>query len=169
MVSRMEEREARLRLLEDELGALHAGISAYDGRITQIKGWCVTVASGLLALALTQERPALALGALVAVLSFWLTDSHNASIQQVMMNRHEEIELHFRRRSVIAALDDERFDVLRMARAFDDPEDVKDHWFKQVKYELGQTLSQAVVPYRLFFYVLVLLSVSIVALAGSIL
>ena len=46
---------------------------------------------------------------------------------------------------------------------------LKDHWFKQVKYELGQTLSQAVVPYRLFFYVLVLLSVSIVALAGSIL
>lgn len=102
----MDEREVRLRLLEDELEALHAGISAHDGRISQVKGWCVTVTAGLLALAITQQLPALAFCAAFAVLAFWMADSHLASIQRVLIRREQKMEDHFRGRGTLEAFDD---------------------------------------------------------------
>ena len=157
----------RLRLLEDELGALHAGISAHDGRMAQVKGWCVTVASGLLALAMTQDRPTLALSAVAAVLAFWLAESHIASIQRVMIRRLQFLERHFQGKPATEALSDRQLALPGMASGFiDSPEATG--WLREVRTEWNLTLDEARSPYRILFYALVVAGVTLIFAAAFI-
>lgn len=166
IVAAMDEREARLRLLEDELGALHAGISAHDGWIAQTKGWCITIVAGLLALDITQHRQALSMAAAVVSLAFWLADAHTASIQRVMILRQQQIEHHFKGRPALDSLDDVGLAIPGMASSFLDPPQVQG-WFGQVRFEVRLALHEAVSPYRMFFYVVLLIAIALTASIAS--
>ena len=154
----------RLRLLEDELNACHVGVSAYAGRASQVKGWCITVASGLLALAITQERAAIAFCAVASVCAFWLAESHVASIQRVMIDRLQYLESHFRDRSATEALSDRTLALPGMASGYiDDPK--VDNWLKRLRVELDLTIREAKSPYRILFYALIMVGVVLVCVA----
>lgn len=164
--SGVEESEVRLRLLEDELGALHSGVAGHDARMGQVRGWCLTIASGLLALAVTQAHPILAWSACGAVVAFWFAEAHIASIQRVMIKRLQSIEEHFRGRPPVQALDDVQLELPGMASEIINPASV-DTWLKSMKFELDLTLKEGARPYRMLFYALVLVGVVALSVATT--
>lgn len=158
-----DELEVRLRLLEGELSALQDGISTHAARISQIKGWCLTIVSGLLFLAISQDEPTLLGCAAVAAAAFWLADSHAASIQRVMINRQQQIERHFLNHSNSSeAIRNKMLVLPGFASAFLDPPEVQG-WWSEVEQELVHTWSEAKSPYRLLFYALTLVGIAVIS------
>lgn len=158
--------EVRMRLLEDELSALHSGIAALDARMAQIRGWCVTVVSGILALAITQSLGDLILGAVLVVVTFWWVEAHSAALQRVMIRRLQALEAHFQGRDPLAALLDDKVSLPGMCAAFISPPSVQG-WFGEMRFELRETWSEAKSPYRSLFYLLT--AVAIAVMGGTIL
>lgn len=155
--------EVRMRLLEDELTALHAGITAVDGRMTQVRGWCVTLVSGISALAVTQRRIIILAAAVGVVLLFWWIESQVAAIQRVMIRRIQDIDVHFSGRPAVDAVVDESLALPGMSSAFvSSPQPAT--WWNEMRDELSGTWREAKSPYLSLFYILVLSALSIGAL-----
>lgn len=154
-----------MRLLEDELTALHTAIAAFDERTAQVRGWCVTVVSGLMALALTQHQVDLALTASGVIFVFWWIDSHAASIQRVLIRRLQVIEQHFRGQDPLSAVRDPGLQLPGMSAGFINPPHVSG-WLGEFRFELSETWSEARSPYRALFYALTLVVVAALSLGA---
>ena len=102
----MDELDARLRLLEQEIGQLQESIRAHDSIVHQIKGWAVTVALASAGYAISTDRPAVAVVGIAATLGFWLIDAQARSVQRRAISRALGIENSLATSGIVQALTD---------------------------------------------------------------
>lgn len=88
--------ETKLSVLMKEWDYCQTHIGRLDTIIFVIRGWAVTAASAILALAVTQASPILALFGIVPALMFWLIDAINRTFQRRFLVRAIAIEAYFR-------------------------------------------------------------------------
>lgn len=86
----------RLELLQKEMEMLQNGIRGYDSIVFTIKGWAITVFSGIILFAVDKQKPFLYLFCIASVLAFWLIDAFYKSTQNCLIIRYSKIETFLR-------------------------------------------------------------------------
>lgn len=82
----------QLELLQKEMEMLQNSIRGYDSIVFTIKGWAITVFSGIVLFAIDKQKPFLYLFCMASVLAFWMTDAFYKSIQNILISRYRTIE-----------------------------------------------------------------------------
>jgi hypothetical protein len=100
----VEEEDARLALLQTELGTVQNAIRNLDATILQIKGWCVTASLAIGGFAITSHRAALVLVGEAAVLGFFMINCQFRAFQRDFMNRNLKIDTELRRTGIMEFL-----------------------------------------------------------------
>jgi len=95
-------------LLTREMDTLQENIRAFDGRLVTIKGWAITVVSGIAFLALREEDFGYLIFGGFSVLAFWMIDAMNKGVQRSFIVRYNRIE-HFLRVDFPSALQHRSF------------------------------------------------------------
>lgn len=75
---------------------LQNSIRGYDSIVFTIKGWAITVFSGIILFAFDKQKPLLYLFCVGTILSFWLIDSYFKSTQNILIKRYRDIESFLR-------------------------------------------------------------------------
>jgi hypothetical protein len=86
----------RADVIKHEMDAVQEGIRTYGKVQFTIKGWAITVFTGVLAFALENDKPMLFPLCVIAVVLFWILDSIFKSIQTVYIKRATTIEMDLR-------------------------------------------------------------------------
>jgi len=89
----------RLEILQQEIDNLQASIRNYNNILYLIKGWSITLFSGLVALALQQNNPKIILIAIPSSLMFWITETLARIVQRHFIARYHKIEWFLRNES----------------------------------------------------------------------
>jgi len=82
----------RLDLLRDEIAKIQDKITTYDDLSFKIKGWAVTLWTGILGFAISQKSTFFLLAGVPLLGAFWLLDAYFKSFQQRSMARMGYIE-----------------------------------------------------------------------------
>ena len=80
------------QLLQKEMETIQSKISAYDDLSFKIKGWAVTLWSGVIVVGVEKGKPSIVGISIVVVLAFWLLDTYFKSYQRRLMARMGIIE-----------------------------------------------------------------------------
>ena len=88
-------------------------------------------------------------------MAFWLLESHTAAIQRIWIRRHLSIERHFVGKTPAQALDDRQFRLPQLATNFHYGRPANT-WMGKLRNQVRQTWTEAVEPYRLLFYSILL-------------
>lgn len=86
----MTEEDARLVLLQTELGSIQSGIRGLDTITFQIKGWCVTASLAIGGFAVAYHKPALLIVGAGAVVGFYLVTCQFKLIQRAFIKRNRQ-------------------------------------------------------------------------------
>jgi hypothetical protein len=82
----------QLDLVKQEMDMLQNSIREYDSILFTIKGWAITLFSGIILFAIDKQTPSLYLFCIVSVLAFWLIDAFYKSTQNFLISRYRRIE-----------------------------------------------------------------------------
>lgn len=88
----------QFEILIKEYDALQANIRNYDDILFRIKGWAITIFSGIVLLTLKERRPEYLILGAFGVILFWLLDGIFKGFQRAFIVRYNKLE-HFLRRS----------------------------------------------------------------------
>lgn len=83
----------QLELLKQEMDMLQNSIRGYDSMLFTIKGWAITIFSGIVLFAVDKQKPVLYLFCIASVLAFWLIDAFYKSTQNLLIKRYRKIEI----------------------------------------------------------------------------
>lgn len=86
----------KFEILQNEIEQLQEAIRSYDTIVFTIKGWCITVFSALIFVAIDREQSSLLVIAACGVALFWMLDAINKSFQSVFIARYRQIEHYLR-------------------------------------------------------------------------
>ena len=71
---------------------LQNSIRGYDSILFTIKGWAITVFSGIILFIVDKQKPLLYLFCIASVFAFWLVDAFYKSTQNLLIHRYRKIE-----------------------------------------------------------------------------
>lgn len=83
----------QLELLQKEIDEIQGKISDYDDTSFKIKGWAVTIWSGIVVWGISQKSPEILFISIIAILGFWILDTYFKIYQRRSMFRMGKIEL----------------------------------------------------------------------------
>ena len=89
----------RLEILKQEIDNLQSSIRNYNNILYLIKGWSITIFSGLIALAIQQNNEKIILISIPTVLMFWLIETLARIVQRHFIARYHKIEWFLRSKS----------------------------------------------------------------------
>jgi hypothetical protein len=82
----------KLELLKQEMEMLQSSIRGYDSVLFTIKGWAITVFSGIILFIVDKQKPLLYLFCIACVFAFWLVDAFYKTTQNFLIYRYRKIE-----------------------------------------------------------------------------
>ena len=82
----------QLELLQKEIDEIQVKISDYDNTSFKIKGWAVTIWSGIVVWGISQKSPVVSLISIIAISGFWILDTYFKIYQNRSMYRMGRIE-----------------------------------------------------------------------------
>jgi hypothetical protein len=100
----MTEEDARLALLQTELGAIQSAIRALDTIVFQIKGWCVTTSLAVGGFAVAYHLPSLLIVGAGAVVGFFLVNCQFKMIQRNFIERNYAIDSELKTTGIMEVL-----------------------------------------------------------------
>ena len=100
----MTEEDARLVLLQAELGALQSAIRSLDAIDFQIKGWCVTASLAIGGFAVAYKKTGLLAVGLGAIIGFYLVNCQFKAIQRVFLKRNQAIDATLKSAGIMKVL-----------------------------------------------------------------
>lgn len=142
----------QLELLKQEMDMLQNSIRGYDSILFTIKGWAITIFSGIILFAIDKQKPLLYLFCIASVLAFWLVDAFYKSAQNFLINRYRKIE------TLLQSSDFEQIMKDRTFGNFQVPH-FQDGWFYTKKYERFRLIVKAALQghtFVLYVFLLVL-------------
>jgi hypothetical protein len=96
--------QARLALLQTELGSIETAIRSFDTIGFQIKGWAVTAGLAIGGFAITEHKRTLLIVGFVATIGFWLVDCQFKSIQRPFISRNRVLVEQLRQSGITGFL-----------------------------------------------------------------
>lgn len=93
----------RLEILKQEVDHLQNNIRNYNNILYVIKGWSITLFSGLVALAVQQDRSAILIAALLTIPMFWMIETFARQLQKVFIARYHKVEWFLRSHTKLKA------------------------------------------------------------------
>jgi hypothetical protein len=107
--------EFQQNLLVKEIEYIHSRIAHYDDLSFKIKGWAVTIWSGIVAFGAREDAPLVVSTSIPAIAAFWILDAYFKQYQRRSMNRMAVIEMfldsrgYFEESGVRAAFEKKNF------------------------------------------------------------
>jgi len=155
----MTEEDARLALLQAELGAIQNAIRSLDTIEFQIKGWCVTTALAVGGFAVAYKKPGLLFVGMGAIIGFYLVNCQFKAIQRVFLNRNKAIDATLKSTGIMKVLRGEGdLDIVGTAAPdWGTPSSMPD----RVRHQVRRMLAEARLPniFSLYLFVFVCLAV----------
>jgi hypothetical protein len=100
----MTEEDARLALLQAELGAIQSAIRNLDTIDFQIKSWCVTTSLAIGGFAVAYKKPGLLAVGLGAIIGFYLVNCQFKATQRVFIKRNQAIDATLKKTGIMPVL-----------------------------------------------------------------
>jgi hypothetical protein len=99
----------QLDFLKQEMEMLQSSIRGYDSILFTVKGWAITVFSGIILFAVDKQKPLLYLFCAASVSAFWLVDAFYKSTQNILIHRYRTIEELLRSPNFESIIDNRTF------------------------------------------------------------
>jgi hypothetical protein len=86
----------RLEILKQEIDQLQQNIRNYNNSLVVIKGWSITIFSGLISFSIKDRNINILIIGIITCIMFWIFDASVRRVQQFFISRYNKIEWFLR-------------------------------------------------------------------------